>query len=121
MIGRIRGWGAQDSGVASVVACLAVSGLLATTILATQVGGVVTARHRAQAAADLAVLAGAGALDRGTQAGCQAAAVIAQRMRTRLSECRAAGWNMQIVVTAQPLSMPLPIDEVRAKARAGPV
>ena len=61
--------------------------------------GVVAAHRIAQSAADLAALAGAGALQDGGDA-CGQAADVARRNRARLSGCAVDGWNVSVVVSA---------------------
>ncbi|WP_309234685.1 Rv3654c family TadE-like protein [Nocardia sp. XZ_19_385] len=110
-----------DSGGATVLACLALAGLIAATLLISQVGIGVVARHRVQAAADLAALAGAGALESGAAAGCAAAAEIARLVRARARTCAVSQWD--VTVTAEQ-NVPMGLFGVRtvsAVARAGPV
>lgn len=59
-----------EAGAATVFAALALAGLLGLTVLVGQVGAAVVARHRVQAAADLAALAAAGALVYGAVEAC---------------------------------------------------
>lgn len=82
-------------------------------------GAVVIARHRAQAAADLAALAGAARLPAGTDAACAAAQRLARRMvRVDDFDCAVDGLDMVIaVIVAVPGRS---VGPVRASARAGP-
>ncbi|MEV6274419.1 Rv3654c family TadE-like protein [Nocardia sp. NPDC051832] len=110
-----------DSGGATVLACFALAGLITTTLLISQIGAGVVARHRVQSAADLAALAGAGALESGPEAGCAAAGEIARHMRARLRTCAVSQWD--VTVTAEQ-NVPMGLFGVRtvsAVARAGPV
>ncbi|MEV6557342.1 Rv3654c family TadE-like protein [Nocardia sp. NPDC051756] len=110
-----------DDGAATVFACLALAGLIAATLMIGQVGVVVVTRHQAQAAADLAALAAAGALTEGADAGCAAASEVARRMGTRMQECEVAEWDATVIVNRNvPMSL-LVVSTVRAVARAGPV
>ncbi|ONM47420.1 Rv3654c family TadE-like protein [Nocardia donostiensis] len=110
-----------DEGAASVTACLALVGLIVLTSLLAQVGMIVVARHRIQAAADLAALAGAAALLEGVQAGCTEARVLAQRMRARVTECDVTDWDVLLTVEEKvPIGL-FGARSVRAIARAGPV
>ena len=68
----------DDEGGATVLAAMAMSALIAVVVMVMHVGSAVGARHQAQSAADLAALAGAGALDRGVADACE----------TALSQCR---------------------------------
>lgn len=81
-----------------------------------QLGGAVVARHRAQAAADLAALAAAGALPAGAQAACERAGDIAGAMGASLTDCRVDG--LDVVIGAQ---VTVGVGAARAAARAGPV
>ncbi|WP_442943158.1 Rv3654c family TadE-like protein [Nocardia sp. NBC_00565] len=116
-IRRIR----ADQGVATVFACMALAALIGVTLLIAQVGVAVVARHRVQAAADLAALAAAGELERGADVGCVAAEEIAQRMGARVQECAVVQWDATVTVER---NVPMGLfgkRTVRAVARAGPV
>lgn len=116
-IRRIR----ADEGVATVFACLALAALIGLTLLIAQVGVVVVARHRAQAAADLAALTAAGELERGADVGCVEAGEIARRMGARVQECAVVQWDATVTVER---NVPMGLfgkRTVRAVARAGPV
>ncbi|WP_306363878.1 Rv3654c family TadE-like protein [Nocardia sp. CC227C] len=110
-----------DAGAATVTAAWAVAALLTVTLLLAQLGVAVVARHRTQSAADLAALAAAGGLDRGTVAGCAEADRIGQRMGVRVRECVVAGWDVTVTVESGITLGPLGTRMVRASARAGPV
>ncbi|MEV6389531.1 Rv3654c family TadE-like protein [Nocardia xishanensis] len=110
-----------ERGGATVFACVALTGLIAAALMIGQVGMVVVARHRAQAAADLAALAAAGALEGGAEAGCKAGEEVARRMGSRIKECRIEGWHATVAV-ARNIPMGLfGVRMVHAVARAGPV
>lgn len=108
-----------ERGAATVTACLALTALLAVTLLFVQVGVVIVARHRAQAVADLGALAAAGALTDGTDA-CARARDLAHRMRVRVRSCTVAGWDVTVVAELTASLGPLGASDVRAVARAGP-
>ncbi|MQY17959.1 Rv3654c family TadE-like protein [Nocardia macrotermitis] len=108
-----------ERGAATVTACLALTALLAATLLFVQVGVVIIARHRAQAAADLGALAAAGALATGTDA-CARARDLGQRMRVRVRSCVVDGWDVTVVAELTAALGPLGTPDVRAVARAGP-
>ncbi len=92
--------------------------LLALTAGGTTVGSVVVARHRAQAAADLAALAGAARLPGGAEAACTWAVGLARQMRADDADCAVEG--LDVVVTVR-MSVPLAGRFVTsAAARAGP-
>ncbi|OBJ70762.1 helicase [Mycobacterium sp. 1274756.6] len=96
-----------------VVVLLTVTGGIAC------LGSVIVARHRAQAAADLAALAAAGALPAGPAAACSSAAMVVDRMRATLAGCRVE--NLEVVVAVR-VPVPLVTGGVvsAATARAGP-
>jgi len=74
--------------VATVAAAATVGFVLLVAATLVQVGLVIAAKHRAQAAADLAALAGSAASLRGED-GCTAARVVAQRNGGVVVSCRA--------------------------------
>lgn len=95
--------------------------LLAITYGALHVGSAVVARHRAQAAADMAALAAAGLIPAGLPGACDKAAVLTRAMGADLSGCAADGLNVTVTVDAQ-LPLRLGVSgPARAVARAGPV
>ncbi|MEU4341127.1 Rv3654c family TadE-like protein [Nocardia sp. NPDC023852] len=113
--------GSAEEGVATVFACLGLVALIGATLLIGQMGVVVVARHRAQAAADLASLAAAGVLAEGLEAACVEAEQVARRMGSRLEGCAAAKWDVTVTVERK---VPIGLfgDRiVSAVARAGPV
>ncbi|MEV6136655.1 Rv3654c family TadE-like protein [Nocardia sp. NPDC051990] len=90
-------------------------------MLIAQLGVVIVARHRAQAAADLAALAAAGELARGADVGCAEAEEIARRMRVWIQQCEVVQWDATVTVEGNvPMGL-LGKQTVRAVARAGPV
>ncbi len=91
--------------------------LLSITGAGAYLGSVVVARHRAQAAADLAALAGAAALPSGVAAACARATAVAQAMRVDDARCRVEG--LDVVVTAR-VGVAFH-GFAQAAARAGPV
>ncbi|WP_231996223.1 Rv3654c family TadE-like protein [Mycobacterium scrofulaceum] len=78
-------------------------------------GAVVVARHRAQAAADLAALAAAARLPSGAEAACARATAVARRMRADDTGCAVDG--LDVVVTVRVVVFG---GAARAAARAGP-
>ncbi|MED5814220.1 Rv3654c family TadE-like protein [Mycolicibacterium sp. 050232] len=84
-------------------------------------GAAVTARHRAQAAADLAALGAAGAVVAGPDAVCRQAAEIAARMRSILGDCRIDGLDVVLEVAVPVRLGRWGVGPARADARAGPV
>lgn len=108
-----------DDGSASVIGCAVMAGLIAITAALVHVGSVVAARHRAQAAADLAAVAVASALDRGIVRACEASEPITMRMRVRLRRCEIDEWDAVVEVSTA-VSALFGGKEATAVARAGP-
>jgi secretion/DNA translocation related TadE-like protein len=105
-----------ERGSATVVAAAMVAVLLCVTCAGVYLGSVVVARHRAQAAADLAALAAAARLPSGVLAACARATAVAHEMRVDNTQCGVDG--LDVVVTAR---VPVAFAGVaRAAARAGP-
>lgn len=91
--------------------------LLWVTAGGAYLGSVVVARHRAQAAADLAALAAAARLPSGVQAACARATAVARQMRADDARCEVQG--LDVVVTVGVVVVFVGV--ARAAARAGPV
>ena len=111
-----------DTGSASVyvLAGLALVGLLASALLAVVVA--IGARHRAEAAADLAALAGASAHQRGSDA-CTEARVVASANGAVLVACHVdPGGDVAVAVTVRlpALLAGRGLSPAGASARAGP-
>lgn len=82
-------------------------------------GAAVIARHRAQAIADLAALAGASRVPAGPAEGCAWATMLGSRMHAGDISCTVDGLDAVVTV-----AMPVPgwrLGPARATARAGPV
>jgi secretion/DNA translocation related TadE-like protein len=110
----------RDEHGAGTVLAVAMMGVLVTvTVAAVGVVGVIATHRTAQAAADLAALAGAAALQDGGDA-CAQAAEVAGRNRARLSGCEVDGWDVAVVVTARTSPLPGGVLDLRARGRAGP-
>lgn len=90
--------------------------LLCLTGAGAYLGSVVVARHRAQAAADLAALGAAARLPSGVDAACTRAVALAREMRTDVAGCAVDG--LDVVVTVQVAALG---GVARATARAGPL
>lgn len=95
-----------------------VSALIAVELGGAWVGAVTAARHRAQAAADMAVLAAAARLPSGDQAACLQARAVAAAMRATLRDCRIERLDVSATVTVRTGLRIGP--EAGASARAGP-
>jgi secretion/DNA translocation related TadE-like protein len=103
------------------VVALAMLALLMSIALGVMVfGTAVVARHRAQAAADLAALAAAGRLASGTAAACAAASSVAGAMRSTVSSCRVEQLDVVIGVDVPVQLGRWGAGSARALARAGP-
>lgn len=92
--------------------------LLTVTAGGIAVAAVALARHRAQAAADLAALAAASRLPAGASSACGQARTVAAAMRVSLRGCEVIGLDVTVTVSA---STGLRAGaEASAVARAGP-
>ena len=95
-----------------------VAALLSITGGGVYLGAAVVARHRAQAAADLAALAAAARLAAGPETACAQAKAVAREMRGSTIGCTVD--DLDVVVT---IEVPLAVggwSAARAAARAGP-
>lgn len=95
--------------------------LLCVTGGGVYLGSVVVARHRAQAAADLAALAAAARLPAGLQAACGWATTVAHRMRADDAECAVHGLDVVVTVEVSVAFAGWGVGPARAAARAGPI
>jgi len=102
------------------VAVAMIAVLLAVTVGAVLVGTAVLARHHAQAAADLASLAGAARLAAGAQAACAQATAVARAMQTSLANCVVEDLDVIVSVDVAVGLGRLDLGPARAAARAGP-
>jgi secretion/DNA translocation related TadE-like protein len=92
--------------------------LLSLTAGSANLGSAVIARHRAQAAADLAALAAAAQLAAGPEAACTLAKAVAGQMAVRTTGCTVD--YLDVVVSTE---VRLPVGgwgSAQAAARAGP-
>lgn len=106
-----------------MVACVGVMVLLVVTGVAVHVGAAVLARERAETAADLAALAGAAQLLRGTEVACAAAGVVARSNGAEVTGCRVDGLDLLVEVNVE---VEVAVGggvggPVAGRARAGPV
>jgi secretion/DNA translocation related TadE-like protein len=92
--------------------------LLSITGGSVYLGSAVVARHRAQAAADLAALAAAARLAAGPETACAQATAVAREMRVDAIHC--AVDNLDAVVTIEMRVALGGWSRARAAARAGP-
>ncbi|WP_149260127.1 Rv3654c family TadE-like protein [Actinomadura sp. K4S16] len=91
-------------------------------VAAVLVGGVRSARHRGEAAADMAALAGAARVSDGGGAACARAKAIAIESRARVVRCQVRGEIIDVSVVVD-VTMPMGLKGRRivSRARAGPV
>jgi secretion/DNA translocation related TadE-like protein len=115
----VTGGRSAERGAATVLV-VAMAGVLLMVGAALGVAGaMVVAHRRAQAAADLAALAGAEALAQGND-GCVRAAGVAAANGASLTSCVPAGADVQVAVTVTgPHGLGQAAD-LAAEARAGP-
>jgi secretion/DNA translocation related TadE-like protein len=104
-----------------LVAVAMMAMLLALTVGGVYVGSAVVARHRAQAAADLAALAAAMHLADGTGAACTHAAALARAMHTAVTQCAVEELDVIVTVDAAVAFGRMGVGPASATARAGPV
>jgi secretion/DNA translocation related TadE-like protein len=110
---------APDSGVATIWTALAVAALTGVAVLAFWLAAAVVARHRAEAAADLAALAAASHAGEGPSRACERARWVTDHMAVTLRTCRWQRLDAFVEVQAPNLAfanLPGPA----ARARAGP-
>ena len=95
--------------------------LLVLTGAFAYLGAAVVARHRAQAAADLAVLAAASVVAAGPAAACEQAGEVARRMHSAVTACRVEDLDVVLTVEVAVAVGHWNAGPARASARAGPV
>ncbi len=110
----------SERGMATVATIGLVGLLTVLALVASGIVGLVDAHRRAQAAADLAALAGGGALAQGSEP-CAAAAANARRNAAELVDCRISGRTVAVVVAVAAPAALAAVADPRARARAGPV
>ena len=96
-----------------------VAALVVVALGEVSVGAAVVARHRAQAAADLAALGAAGRLADGPDAACRQARSLSAVMHTTLTGCQIESLDVVVTVDVRPGGWAVGI--AQAAARAGPV
>jgi secretion/DNA translocation related TadE-like protein len=111
----------SERGSATVWALGAIAALALLTVLVMSLASAVLARHRAEAAADLAALAAASRVETGAGQPCAAARRVARHMAVRLRTCRRAGVDAITEVALPPSGLLEPFGPASARARAGPV
>jgi secretion/DNA translocation related TadE-like protein len=111
--------GSRERGAATVLATAFLGLLLLVGTALGVVVAMVAAHRQAQAAADLAALAAAGALQRGHDA-CGAAAHVAAANGTSLQDCLVDGTAVTVSVVATGPRFLGQTGDLDARARAGP-
>nr|WP_273736468.1 Rv3654c family TadE-like protein [Mycolicibacterium septicum] len=110
-----------ERGSATLLAAAMIALVFAFAAGGAYLGAAVTARHRAQAAADLAALGAAGAVVSGPDAACRQATHVAARMRAVLADCRIDGLDVVLQVSVPVRLGRWGVGPASAVARAGPV
>jgi secretion/DNA translocation related TadE-like protein len=108
-----------ERGAATVLVVAFLGLLLLVGAALGVVGALVHAHRTAQAAADLAALAGAGALDRG-EAPCAAAAAVARANGASMTDCVPDGLDVRVSVVVDGPRWLGQSADLTAQARAGP-
>lgn len=109
-----------ERGSATVLAVAFVSLLTLVAIVAAGLSGLVLARRTASAAADLAALAGAGAIAHGEDP-CGVAAQVSGRNGALLRTCERSGSTVTVATSVEALSVFGWVFTVPGRGRAGPV
>ena len=100
------------------MASFLIAALVTVTLGGVWLGSAVVARHRAQAAADLAALSAAARLPAGAATACREAQALADAMRATVRGCDIARLDVVVTVTARVGGRIAA--EAGAVARAGP-
>lgn len=109
----------NERGSATVLVAVFCAVLLVVTLLGVALAGLVTARRRVASAADLAALAGAGAVQQGRPA-CGPAGIVAVANGARLVACTTIGEVVSVLVVADYAAAFGWTLHPTARARAGP-
>jgi secretion/DNA translocation related TadE-like protein len=118
--GRCRRRPGGDRGIATLWAVGGIAVLCLLAMLVATYGAVVQTRHRADAASDLAALAGAAYAPDGQTVACGKARWVAAGMRVRVTSCRLADWDVLVKVSAALPDGFAYFGPVTARSRAGP-
>jgi secretion/DNA translocation related TadE-like protein len=112
---------ANDRGSATIWAAIGISVITAVLLVGLHLGSAVLARHRAEAAADLAALAAAAVAVEGVDAACRRAAQVASGGGGTVTSCLLDRWDAVVEVDV-PIPIGVPgLDRATGRARAGPV
>jgi secretion/DNA translocation related TadE-like protein len=107
--------------VATVWTAIAVAALLFAGTFVFCLGAAAVVRHRAEGAADLAALAAAGEVQRGSGAPCDRARWVADRMNAGLISCRIERRDALVEVSAALPGVLARFGATGGRARAGAV
>lgn len=118
--GRLRRAVDDDEGSMTVTAAFAAAAVLALTVAVLLVGRAAVAAHSAQAAADLAALAGARALLSGEEA-CAVASRAAEANRASVVSCAIDADDVVVRAEVRVALGAVGVRAAAATARAGPV
>ena len=110
----------EERGAATVVGLVLLGALAVVTLASVVLGRILVDQRRAAAAADLAALAGAAAVQRGGD-GCTAARATAADNGAGLERCRVEGEEVRVTTRLPSPSLLGRVVVLRAVARAGPV
>lgn len=108
----------EEGGAATILAAFLICCLVVLGLGGVHLGATVLARHRAQSAADLSVLAAAGWLPAGYEAACTGAVRVSGAMGAIVRGCEIDGLDVSVSVTVAVGGWVG--SEARASARAGP-
>jgi secretion/DNA translocation related TadE-like protein len=103
-----------------VVAAMMILALVSVTAAGAVLAAAVAARHRAQAAADLAAVSAATWVSSGPEQACAAARAVADAMATRVAACEVDGADVVVRVDAAARLGRWGAGRATAAARAGP-
>ncbi len=103
-----------------MLAAIGSASMLAILLIGLQLAGAVIARHRAEAAADVAALAGAAQVLLDAGAACSRAGEIAAANGALLADCAIQEMDLTVTV-AVPVSLGILGGTASGRARAGPV
>lgn len=117
---RERGELGDERGAATVVAAICLVALVSITAGGAYVAAAVVARHRAQAAADLAALTAATVLVRGAEVACGQATDVAARMGAHVAGCTIDELDVVVAVEVNVHLGRFAVGPALASARAGP-
>lgn len=109
-----------QAGSASLIVVVLVAAVTVAALVAAILGRLLVEHRRASAAADLAALAAAGAIQAQRPA-CPAAAAVADGNRARLVACKTDGEQVSVEVSVLTPLIGWGTVSVHARARAGPV